>query len=505
MGSARAPRRSDGRRRVPAHRPGLRLAVPLCLTGVLVLGPTAVSFADEHERAFPTRDEVTAAEERVADRARDVGAIRASLLLADQRLEEAAVAAEIAAEEYHGATWRLGLAEQELADARREAAASRRTVAAQRDEIGALVASSYQHAGQLTALHALVGADGPEGVLDQYVTFQGVSDTLQAGYDRYAASYALARSFEEHAERVRVKAETLAEEARVAKEGAEQAAAAAQLTAAGIADEKERLIRELAAAQGISVSLARQRQAALEEIARERAAARDRAEAERRAREQRRADRAAAAAAAERARAEQEASDAAAGARAEREAAQAAQAAGEQAAREREAREAREREAREAQEARDREAATPTFSTPQPASPPPAPAPSLPPPPPGGSGGATQAIAFAKAQLGEPYVWGAAGPDAWDCSGLMLQAWAQAGVALPHYSAAQYYAGTPVSASSLRPGDLVFWGTTSSPDSIHHVAMYLGDGQIVHAPRTGRPVSIDSMYYWTPPNFFARV
>jgi cell wall-associated NlpC family hydrolase len=102
-------------------------------------------------------------------------------------------------------------------------------------------------------------------------------------------------------------------------------------------------------------------------------------------------------------------------------------------------------------------------------------------------------------------VWGAAGPDAWDCSGLTLQAWAQAGVYLPLYSVAQYYAGSPLSASELRPGDLVFWGSTSSPSSIHHVAMYIGGGQIIHAPRTGRPVSIDSMYYWTPPNFFVRV
>lgn len=102
-------------------------------------------------------------------------------------------------------------------------------------------------------------------------------------------------------------------------------------------------------------------------------------------------------------------------------------------------------------------------------------------------------------------MWGAAGPDAWDCSGLTLQAWAQAGTYLPHYSVAQYYAGSPISASDLRPGDLVFWGSTSSPGSIHHVAMYIGGGQIIHAPRTGRPVSIDSMYYWTPPNFFARV
>ncbi|MGH3368878.1 MAG: C40 family peptidase, partial [Nocardioidaceae bacterium] len=143
-------------------------------------------------------------------------------------------------------------------------------------------------------------------------------------------------------------------------------------------------------------------------------------------------------------------------------------------------------------------------AAPQPVSPPPAPAPP-PPATPSGSGGADRAVSFARAQLGEPYVWGAAGPDSWDCSGLMLQAWAQAGVSLPHYSVAQYYAGSPVSPGDLRPGDLVFWGSSNDPGSIFHVAMYIGGGQIVHAPRTGRPVSIDSMYYWTPPNFFARV
>jgi cell wall-associated NlpC family hydrolase len=120
-------------------------------------------------------------------------------------------------------------------------------------------------------------------------------------------------------------------------------------------------------------------------------------------------------------------------------------------------------------------------------------------------GGAAAAIAFAKAQLGEPYVWGGAGPSTWDCSGLTMRAWQSAGVYLPHYSVAQYFATTPISASALRPGDLVFWGSSSSPSSIHHVAMYLGGGLIIHAPRTGRPVSIDSMYYWIPPNFFGRV
>ncbi len=299
MGSARAPRRPRaralGRARVHRGRPGLRLAVPFLLGAALVAGPAPLSSADTADTAdaadqpggaYPTRQEVAAARQHVADRARDVGAIRASLLLADRTLEAAAVQAEIAAEEYHGAMWRLARAEQELADARREAAGSRRSLAAQRDEIGTLVATSYQNADRLTALQAFLGADGPEAVLDQFATFQGVSDTLQAGYDRYAASYALARSFAVHAERVRVQAGNLAEEARAAKERAEQAAAATELTAAGIAAEKERLIRELADAQQISVSLARQRQAALEELARERAAARALAEAKEAARQQ---------------------------------------------------------------------------------------------------------------------------------------------------------------------------------------------------------------------------
>jgi cell wall-associated NlpC family hydrolase len=113
-------------------------------------------------------------------------------------------------------------------------------------------------------------------------------------------------------------------------------------------------------------------------------------------------------------------------------------------------------------------------------------------------------VAFARAQIGEPYRWGAAGPDAWDCSGLTMGAWSAGGKSLPHYSVAQYEQSTPISAAQLQAGDLVFWGSSSSPSSIYHVALYVGGGQIVHAPRTGRPVTQESMYYWTPPNFHAR-
>ncbi|MCL8027044.1 C40 family peptidase [Nocardioides bruguierae] len=107
------------------------------------------------------------------------------------------------------------------------------------------------------------------------------------------------------------------------------------------------------------------------------------------------------------------------------------------------------------------------------------------------SGSAGDAVAFALAQVGDSYVYGATGPDSYDCSGLTMQAWAAAGVSLPHSSSAQYASGTKVSISDLQPGDLVFY---YSP--ISHVGIYIGNGQIVDAanPSTGvRVAAVDSM------------
>ncbi|MGH3318178.1 MAG: NlpC/P60 family protein [Nocardioidaceae bacterium] len=96
------------------------------------------------------------------------------------------------------------------------------------------------------------------------------------------------------------------------------------------------------------------------------------------------------------------------------------------------------------------------------------------------------AVDFAMDQIGDSYVYGAAGPDSWDCSGLTMQAWGAAGVGLPHSSSAQFSSAPQVSTSSLQPGDLVFY---YSP--ISHVAMYIGNGQIVHASNPSYPVKVD--------------
>ncbi|HEY9473160.1 MAG TPA: C40 family peptidase, partial [Mycobacteriales bacterium] len=94
----------------------------------------------------------------------------------------------------------------------------------------------------------------------------------------------------------------------------------------------------------------------------------------------------------------------------------------------------------------------------------------------------------ALSKLGSPYVWAAAGPDSFDCSGLMLWAWAQAGVALPHYTGDQYNMGTHVGIGELQPGDLVFFY-----EGLSHVGMYIGGGNVVHAPQPGDVVKIASV------------
>jgi cell wall-associated NlpC family hydrolase len=103
-------------------------------------------------------------------------------------------------------------------------------------------------------------------------------------------------------------------------------------------------------------------------------------------------------------------------------------------------------------------------------------------------GAARTAVDTALAQRGDPYVWAAAGPDAFDCSGLVQYAYAAAGVRLPHSSRLQAQTGTPVSRSQLQPGDLVFF---FSP--VSHVGIYVGDGQMVHASTYGQPVKVASI------------
>jgi peptidoglycan DL-endopeptidase CwlO len=317
-----------------------------------------------------------------------------------------------------------------------------------RHSYAATVVSSYELGPSLSPLSALNGSSGISSVATRLATLQNAQDAMDHTYDSYQASSTLAGVASAQANAARAKAQTLATQARQARDRATAAAAAADRTTQAITARKTHLIHRMAKLQHVSVALAQQRQAGIE-----------------------------------------------------RAAARAAQRAAEKAA---------------------QQAQTPTPDptpsagpTPGPTAPPsnPTPEPTEPtnppstPPtgnPPAPASGAASAIAFARHQIGDPYVWGATGPNAWDCSGLTMGAWRAGGISLPHYSVAQYGESTPISSSALRPGDLVFWGSSSSPSSIYHVALYVGNGMIIQAPRTGENVQEVSMYYWITPNFYAR-
>jgi cell wall-associated NlpC family hydrolase len=135
------------------------------------------------------------------------------------------------------------------------------------------------------------------------------------------------------------------------------------------------------------------------------------------------------------------------------------------------------------------EAPTPTPPAPTTTVPLPAPAPT-PAPTPSPGGGHPEAATIALRYLGVPYKWGGASPAGFDCSGLVMYVYAQLGISLPHFAAAQYGYGAPVSRDQLQPGDLVFF------ENLNHVAIYIGGGQVVHAPSTGDVVKISSISDW---------
>ncbi|MDI3405498.1 C40 family peptidase [Streptomyces cavernicola] len=103
---------------------------------------------------------------------------------------------------------------------------------------------------------------------------------------------------------------------------------------------------------------------------------------------------------------------------------------------------------------------------------------------------AQKVIAFAEAQIGKPYVWGATGPDSYDCSGLTQDAWQAAGISLPRTTWDQVKVGTTVKTADAQPGDLVFFY-----DDISHVGIYIGNGEMIHAPKPGANVRTESIYY----------
>ena len=440
------------------HRAGVTALALALVAGLGGVATAAVASPSGGHHVYPSREQVHAARDRAAHAAGDVNGIKAALAAADLQLQTASMRAEQAAEAYNGARWQLQQSRRAARIADRHSRLAGADATRQRDAYAATVVTSYELGPSLSPLSAVTDSNGLDGVVSKLSTIQTAQSTMDHTYDSFVASSTLAKVASNQAEAARAQAATLAARAKQARDQAEAAAASADAAAQSIATQKTTLIHRLARLQHVSVALAQQRRTGIEKAAEEAARQAALREARRRARAQ---------------------------------AAQAAQ------------------QAAQAQQDNTSGSTSGTTGTPT-SDPTPEPTPTTPPSsppttdPPAPASGAKAAIAFARAQIGDPYVWAAAGPNAWDCSGLTMGAWRAGGISLPHYAAAQYLQSTAISQSSLRPGDLVFWGSAGSPSSIYHVALYVGNGMIIQAPRTGRDVEEVSMYYWIPPNFFAR-
>jgi peptidoglycan DL-endopeptidase CwlO len=456
---------------------------------------TVPAHADPTPPVFPSQSAVDAARQAAAAKAAEVAAIERRLAGANDRLEALGREAGRAAEAYNGAIYRLEQAKAEAAAAATRAAGAQQTVEGQRRQIGRFAVASYQGGGDLARLGLLFTANGPQAVLDSAGATHAVSEAMQGSFLRFTATQVVSNAFRQQADESLAKVTVATEAAAAAKTRAETAESAQAAAVASIGAERTQQIGRLAALRNTSYQVAELRQKGLEELARQRAAA----AAARKAEELRK--RAAAKEAAEALLRAEQAARAARGAKkakAERAARLAAQAA-------RDARRSRDRKASEEAARRAEKAAQEAEQQVGKRSGEHAGRPRKDGRSSGGQGAARAAIEFAQRQLGEPYVWGATGPDSWDCSGLTMGAWNHAGVRLPHYSVAQYEQIKKISEDELRAGDLVFWADNAGdPGTIFHVAMYLGGGRIIHAPRTGRPVRVDSIYYWESPDFFGR-
>jgi peptidoglycan DL-endopeptidase CwlO len=429
-----------------------RVGAAMVAVGALAL-TAALSATADQAPVFPSQAQVDRAKAAVRGTAATIASLDAQYAAASARLIQVQEQAAAAGEAYNGARFELAQRTATATAAAQRAAQSQQVADAASLEVRRYAASVYQAGGSLGELDAYLSSSGPQDLLDRATALQAVGDARARTLQKAAASSIVADLMRRQAAKAQADQAQAARVAEQAHNVAQAQAEQAQVAATQIQQQQQTLVTSLAALRKTSVTLERQRQDGLAAAAAARAAA---AEAARMA--QLAAQRAQAAHdAATRRAAQREAARAAAEAAAQRAAAVAAEAAAQQ-----------------------------NRPTPQPRSDNP------PPPPPPSSGSTSAVIAYAQAQIGKPYQWGAAGPDAFDCSGLTMQAWAQAGVSLDHYTGAQWDETARVAISDLRPGDLVFYG--SAGPSSHHVGLYVGGGQMIEAPHMGAFVRYASIY-----------
>ncbi|WP_019126888.1 C40 family peptidase [Actinomyces sp. ph3] len=390
--------------------------------------------------AAPSDEEIARAREAENAAKMSVAQIEVELASVKSEAEVALQKAMSAAEELNGARYSLEQATQTARQAQADADKAKADYEAGKQEIASIAQTAYRDGGSsLDSIAPYLSADGLRTVETKQATLNSFSASANVKMQKVAALEQVANVMNDAAIQAQAKQAEATAQVETRSAAAQSAANNARNAQAMTAARRDALVAELARKQNTTVELINQREAELE--AQRQAAA---AEAARQAAAAEAARQQAAAEAARRAREQQNSYTPAPAPAA----------------------------------SYDDDDDTPSWG--------------------GGGGGnsdaAAGAIAWAKSKLGAQYVWAGEGPG-YDCSGLVTMAYRSQGIYLTHWSQAQYSEGTRVPVSQAQPGDLIFWNWDGG--NIDHVAIYLGNNQIIEAPTFGVPVRITSIYGWS--------
>ena len=446
----------------------------------MVLSANPVAFADG-----PSQDDINKSKQKEASTSASIASLEARLATLKANTENATMKAQIATEDYLQSLDALNKAKAATAAARAKATAATKQTHQARKSLSDVVVQTYQDGGNpFDIVSPYLTGRSLGDIASQKAALDRAGENTDAKLQKVRALQSVATTMEGIAAQKESAQRTATQKTEATKNAAQAAANAAQAAQSQATSQRANLISQLAAQRNTTVALETQRQEQLEQ-----------AEQNRKNEEARK---------------------------------QAQQAAAQAKAKE---------EQEKQNEAKAKETASPTPSqpdpqpsqtaTPEPApsqstTPEPAPSPSEtsqpapapapepepapaptpepdpepePDPTPAPSGGADVAIAKAYTFIGVDYVWGGESYSGVDCSGLAMLSWAAAGVSLTHSSRAQYWEGTHVSLDSVQPGDLIFWSSDGSAGSIYHVAIYLGNDQMIEAPTFGVPVRVTGVRY----------
>ena len=418
--------------------------------GLTALAASALLVLPQMAQAAPSEEEIAAAQAAEEATKMSVAEIEVKLAEVNASAATATQNAQIAGEDLNEARIALAAATKTADQASADADAAEAAFEEGKQQIASVAQATYRGGGgSLDAIAPYLDSDGLRSVEAKQAGINSFSSSAEARMQNVAALEQVATVTRDAANAARDSQQAATDEVQARTDAANRAASDAQNQASIVAAQRDSYVRELAAKQNTTVDLINQREAALEA---------ERQEAARVAAEQ--------AAAALEAQRQAEAADAQAPA------------------------------APSSSDSGSSWGGDDDYTPPAPSYEEPSyeepsyEAPSY------SYGGASTAIATAKTYLGVPYVWGGESYGGVDCSGLTMLAWGSAGVDLPHLSRAQYGYGTHVPIGSMAPGDLIFWSSNGTQSGIYHVAIYLGDGQMIEAPTFGVPVRITGVYSW---------